>query len=119
MFQDILNDNAVGHVEGQTLGDEVFEAVGHVVAGEFDLFGLMNFHIHIVIEGEVPADHVIQDNSKRPDCERTRVEAVMEKILGRLVQVRAAECAYWPCGLVLTLVAKVVVVGQTRVDDLS
>ena len=50
MFQDILNDDAVGHVEGQTLGDEVFEAVGHVVAREFELFGLVNFHDNVVVE---------------------------------------------------------------------
>ena len=114
MFQDILNDNAVSHVEGQALGDEVFETVGHVVAREFELFGLMNFHVHVVVEWKMAADHVVQNDAERPDCEWTRVEAMVEKILGWLVQVRAAECAYWPCGLVLTLaIVKVVVVWQT------
>lgn len=120
MFQDILNDDAVGHVEGETLCDEVLEAVGDVVASELQLLGLMDFHVHVVVEWKVSAHHVVKNDAERPDCEWTRVEAVVEQILRRLVQIRAAECAHGPSGLVLTLaVVQVVVVGQTGVDDLS
>ena len=64
MFQYILENDTVCHVEVKTFLDEVFKAIGHVVASEFELFGLMHFHVHIVVEWKMTTYHIVQYDSE-------------------------------------------------------
>ena len=94
MIEDLLDYNAIGHIERQTPLDQILKISGQITLGEYDVFFLMHEHVRVIIERKVTAHHVEQNNAESPHSTGPRVEAMMQYILGRFIQIGAAKSAH-------------------------